>query len=87
MCWWALSTSPLGADCGLRRRRRRAGGARVAVWIVPNIEHYRIDMGPGTPDMLKPGAKILIFGAVKGADGGLTTQGVVVGKDGLVPPM
>lgn len=46
-----------------------------------------VAMGPGTPDMLKPGAKILIFGAVKGADGGLTTQGVVVGKDGLVPPM
>ncbi len=46
-----------------------------------------VAMGPGTPDMLKPGAKILIFGAAKGADGGLTTQGVVIGKDGLVPPM
>ena len=46
-----------------------------------------VAMGPGTPDMLKPGAKILIFGAVKAADGSLSTQGVVVGKDGLVPPM
>ena len=27
------------------------GGARVAVWVVPNIEHYRIDMGPSTPDV------------------------------------
>jgi peptidoglycan/xylan/chitin deacetylase (PgdA/CDA1 family) len=30
---------------------RWPGGARVAVWIVPNIEHYRIDIGPGTPDV------------------------------------
>ena len=30
---------------------RWPGGARVAVWIVPNIEHYRIDMGPGAPDV------------------------------------
>lgn len=27
------------------------GGARVAVWVVPNIEHYRIEMGPNTPDI------------------------------------
>jgi allantoinase len=27
------------------------GDARVAVWVVPNIEHYRIDMGPNTPDV------------------------------------
>ena len=46
-----------------------------------------VAMGPGKPDMLKPGAKILIFGAVKAADGSLSTQGVVVGKDGLTPPM
>ncbi len=46
-----------------------------------------VAMGPGTPDMLKPGTKILIFGAVKAADGSLSTQGVVVGKDGLTPPM
>jgi hypothetical protein len=46
-----------------------------------------VAMGPGAPDMLKPGAKILIFGAVKAADGSLSTQGVVVGKDGLAPPM
>ncbi len=46
-----------------------------------------VAMGPGKPDMLKPGAKILIFGAVKAADGSLSTQGVVVGKDGMAPPM
>jgi hypothetical protein len=46
-----------------------------------------VAMGPGQPAMLKPGAKILIFGAQKAADGTLSTQGVVVGKDGLTPPM
>ena len=55
------------------------------VMVVP--ETAVVAMGPGTPDMLKPGAKILIFGAVKAADGSLSTQGVVVGKDGLTPPM
>lgn len=46
-----------------------------------------VAMGPGTPDLLKPGAKILIFGAAKAADGSLSTASVVVGKDGLTPPM
>lgn len=55
------------------------------VMVVP--ETSIVAMGPGTPAMLKPGAKILIFGAVKAADGSLSTQGVVVGKDGLTPPM
>jgi hypothetical protein len=55
------------------------------VMVVP--ETSIVAMGPGTPDMLKPGAKILIFAAQKAADGTLSTQGVVVGKDGLTPPM
>ena len=55
------------------------------VMVVP--ETSIVAMGPGTPALLKPGAKILIFGAVKAADGTLSTQGVVVGKDGLTPPM
>lgn len=30
---------------------RWPGAARLAVWVVPNIEHYRIDMGPNAPDI------------------------------------
>lgn len=60
-------------------------GGEKTVLVTP--ETAIVAMGPGKPDMLKPGAKILIFGAVKAADGSLSTQGVVVGKDGLVPPM
>ncbi len=55
------------------------------VMVVP--ETAIVAMGPGTPDMLRPGAKIMIFSATKAADGTLTTQHVVVGKDGLTPPM
>jgi hypothetical protein len=55
--------------------------------VIVTPETAIVAMSPGTPDMLKPGAKILIFGAVKAADGSLSTQGVVVGKDGMAPPM
>ena len=26
-------------------------GARVAVWVVPNIEHFHMEIGPGAPDV------------------------------------
>ena len=26
-------------------------GARVAVWVVPNIEHFHVEIGPGAPDI------------------------------------
>ena len=60
-------------------------GGEKTVIVTP--ETSIVAMGPGKPEMLKPGAKILIFGAVKAADGSLSTQGVVVGKDGIAPPM
>jgi hypothetical protein len=27
------------------------GDARIAVWIIPNIEHFHIELGPGAPDV------------------------------------
>ncbi len=36
---------------------------------------------------LKPGAKIIIFGATKKDDGTLETNRVGVGIDGITPPM
>jgi allantoinase len=27
------------------------GGARIAVWVVPNIEHFHLELGPKTPDV------------------------------------
>ena len=26
-------------------------GARVAVWVIPNVEHFHIEVGPGAPDV------------------------------------
>jgi hypothetical protein len=41
----------------------------------------------GTKDELKPGAKIIIFGATKKDDGTLEANRVGVGIDGITPPM
>ena len=42
---------------------------------------------PGDKSEVKAGAKVIIMGAVKGADGTLTTPSIYVGKDGIAPPM
>jgi hypothetical protein len=41
----------------------------------------------GDKTELKPGAKIIIFGAVKKDDGTLEANRVGVGLDGITPPM
>jgi hypothetical protein len=41
----------------------------------------------GDKSELKPGAKIIIFGAVKKDDGTLEANRVSVGRDGIAPPM
>ena len=41
----------------------------------------------GDKSELKPGAKIIIFGAVKKEDGTLEANRVNVGRDGIMPPM
>lgn len=33
------------------------GGARVAVWVVPNIEHFHLELGPGAPDVRNHGRR------------------------------
>jgi hypothetical protein len=56
----------------------------------------KVVVGPDTPIVafvtgdkaeLKPGAKIIIFGAAKKDDGTLETNRVGVGLDGITPPM
>ena len=41
----------------------------------------------GDKSELKPGARIIIFGAVKQDDGTLEANRVNVGRDGITPPM
>jgi len=45
-----------------------------------------VTFAPGSRDDAKVGAKVF-FGATKGADGDLTAARLLVGKDGLTPPM
>ena len=56
----------------------------------------KVVVPPGTPIVtflvgdkseLKPGAKIIIFGAVKKDDGTLEANRINVGRDGITPPM
>jgi len=42
---------------------------------------------PGTKEELKPGAKVIVIGARKQADGSYLAPGISVGRDGLTPPM
>jgi hypothetical protein len=41
----------------------------------------------GEKSEIKPGAKIIIFGAKKQVDGSLETNRVGIGRDGITPPM
>ena len=41
----------------------------------------------GDKSEIKPGAKIIIFGATKKDDGSLETNRIGVGRDGITPPM
>jgi hypothetical protein len=41
----------------------------------------------GEKSEIKPGAKVIIFGAVKKDDGSLETNRIGVGRDGIAPPM
>ena len=41
----------------------------------------------GDKSEIKPGAKIIIFGAKKNDDGSLETNRIGVGRDGIAPPM
>ena len=45
-----------------------------------------VTFGPGDKADAKVGAKVFL-GAAKGADGSLTAARLLVGKDGLMPPM
>jgi hypothetical protein len=45
-----------------------------------------VTLGPATPEDVKPGAVVFVP-AEKGPDGGLSAAQLIVGKNGVVPPM
>jgi hypothetical protein len=44
-----------------------------------------VTFAPGTRDLLKPGAQVILNGT-RAPDGSVTATAITVGKDGLVPP-
>lgn len=59
-----------------------AGGERQVV-VPPNAPVVTLE--PAERSALTPGAKVFVFAAT--TDGHLTAKAVMVGKDGLIPPM
>lgn len=58
-------------------------GGESKVTVPPNIPI--VTLGPGERSMVKPGAKVFI--TPKAENGSLSASRVLVGKDGLQPPM
>ncbi|HEY5300059.1 MAG TPA: hypothetical protein VIJ55_05230 [Acetobacteraceae bacterium] len=58
-------------------------GGQSKVMVPPGIPV--VTFGPGDRSMVTPGAKVFI--PAKGENGALTASRVLVGKDGLTPPM
>ena len=46
-----------------------------------------VAFAPGDKAEIKPGAKIIIFGATKKEDGTLEAGRIAIGRDGIAPPM
>ena len=55
--------------------------------VVVSPETPIVTFVPGDKSEVKPGAKVIIFGALKQDDGSFTANRVNVGRDGLTPPM
>ena len=60
---------------GRREESRGAAGTPIVTFVA------------GDKSEVKPGAKIIIFGAAKKDDGTLEANRVNVGRDGITPPM
>jgi len=79
----AVDTMVVGTDGQIVTVKYKDGEKKFIVPADAPIVAYV----PGTRDELKPGAKIMIFNAVKQPDGTLQAAAVSVGRDGLTPPM
>ena len=45
-----------------------------------------VTLGPGDPSLLVPGAAVFLSASPQG-DGSLSAARILVGKDGVIPPM
>ena len=73
----------VGVDNGRRMTLKYKDGEQTIV-VPPDAPIVTFE--PGTAQMLRPGAHVMLSARVQ-PDGSLAATGVAVGKDGLVPPM
>ena len=73
----------VGVDNGRRMTLKYKDGEQT---IVVPADAPIVTFEPGTAQMLRPGAHVMLSARVQ-PDGSLAATGVAVGKDGLVPPM
>jgi hypothetical protein len=59
-------------------------GGEKDVVVPPDVPI--VTLAPGSPDMIKPGAKVMAFGT-RAPDGKVTVERMSVGMNGIAPPM
>ncbi len=79
----AVASTVAGVDGQVIMVKYKDGEKKVIVPPNTPIVTY----SPGNKDELKAGAHVFIVAAVRQPDGSLTTGGINVGRDGVVPPM
>jgi len=78
-----VDTTAAGVDGQVLTLKYKDGEKKITVPAnIPIVTYVAGDRGE-----LKPGAKIVIFNAVKQADGTLQAANINVGRDGMMPPM
>ncbi len=76
--------STAGGSALTLQYKNGAGMGSQALTLPPNIPV--VTFAPGTPALLVPGAHVVVF-AARQANGSLKAERVLVGKNGLTPPM
>jgi hypothetical protein len=79
----AVETTVTGTDGEIITVKYKDGEKKFIVPADAPIVAYV----PGARDELKPGVKVMLFNAVKQADGTFQAASVTFGRDGLTPPM
>jgi hypothetical protein len=79
----AVDTMVTGVDGQTMTVKYKDGEKTVLVPPATPIVAY----APGDRGELKPGAKVIINGATRQADGSLSAPSIGVGRDGVTPPM
>ena len=90
---WDLKPGSGMTNANLAAQAKVTGGNEITMKYKDGTQTIKVKPGtpivtfaPGSRDDAKVGAKVFL-GATKGADGGLTAGRLLVGKDGLTPPM